>query len=311
MKKIFLVLICSVSLQACGVPAKKAVDAQQNDTVAQAVAPIKKVVLPLTITDRDEKIEWTAINYWNLFPFADTTYIASPELEQAFVDWIVLMPYVKESVRQSSFAATFNKANAAKREMLDEFMRLAEQYLYDPNSPMRNEEVYIAVLRAELELDALMDVEKLRPKDQLDMALKNRIGQRATDFAYTNINGSNGRLSTVKSELLILFFNDPDCPNCKQVRLGMMANEGLLALEKQGRLKVMAIYVGQDRQQWQNYAHNIPAQWLNVQGEKALDKERLYDLRASPTLYLLDAKKNVILKDCTLDQIVNYLGGLE
>lgn len=42
---------------------------------------------------------------------------------------------------------TFNRAEK-NRKMLHFFEELADKYLYDPNSPMRNEEFYIPVLEA-------------------------------------------------------------------------------------------------------------------------------------------------------------------
>ena len=39
-------------------------------------------------------------------------------------------------------------------------MELAEKYLYDPNSPMRNEELYIPVLESILATQVLDDMEK-------------------------------------------------------------------------------------------------------------------------------------------------------
>ena len=41
---------------------------------------------------------------------------------------------------------------------------LADKYLYDPNSPMRNEEFYIPVLDAMLASPLLEEIEKVRPK---------------------------------------------------------------------------------------------------------------------------------------------------
>ena len=52
---------------------------------------------------------------------------------------------------------------------------LADKYLYDPNSPMRNEELYISVLDAMLKSPILDDTEKIRPKARRSLAQKNRI----------------------------------------------------------------------------------------------------------------------------------------
>ena len=49
---------------------------------------------------------------------------------------------------------------------------LADKYLYDPNSPMRNEEFYIPVLDAMLASPVLEEIEKVRPKARRELAQK-------------------------------------------------------------------------------------------------------------------------------------------
>ena len=52
---------------------------------------------------------------------------------------------------------------------------------------------------------------------------------------------------------------------------------------------------------WLNYRHNIPASWINSYDKQLrLRDEELYDLKAIPSLYLLDSEKRVMLKDCNL-----------
>ncbi|MEG2728658.1 MAG: DUF5106 domain-containing protein [Mucinivorans sp.] len=312
MKRIFLILACLSSLVACGSTSAKSESSNlELDTAAVKLAPIGKVSLPMTITDQKAKAEWLAANYWNLFNFTDTTYISSPELEQAFVDWITIMPYLEKAGQVSVWGSVFNKASASSRAMLDEFMRLAEHYLYDPNSPMRNEVIYVSALEAELGLAALPEIEKIRPGAQLKLAAKNAVGTRASDFSYTAIDGSRGRLSGVKGEFLLLFFNDPNCTNCKDVRGRLTVATRVRELEQAGRLRVLAIYAGEHTDEWQDYASNIPARWLNVQCEVSLKRDERYDLRASPTLYLLDSEKRVLLKDCDVSYLLSYLDSVK
>jgi hypothetical protein len=43
----------------------------------------------------------------------------------------------------------------------------------------------------------------------------------------------------------------------------------------------------------------MPAEWIQGRDEYGLYKNNVYDLRAIPSLYLLDKDKKVLLKDCT------------
>ena len=44
---------------------------------------------------------------------------------------------------------------------------------------------------------------------------------------------------------------------------------------------------------------------LNKAGD--IRSRQLYDIHATPSLYLLDRRKRVILKDASMDQLIGYL----
>lgn len=49
-------------------------------------------------------------------------------------------------------------------------------------------------------------------------------------------------------------------------------------------------------------------EWTNgYDKELVIKNKNLYDLRAIPTLYLLDKNKTVLLKDATLQKVEQYL----
>ena len=175
-----------------------------------------------------------------------------------------------------------------------------------------NEELYISVLESVLGSEILDKYEKMRPEEQYKMALKNRVGTKAADFTYTLASGRQGTLYGIKAPMTLVFINNPGCPACKDVRENISASRFLIELIANGTIKVLAIYPDEDLTEWRNYAPNMPANWINGY-DKALamrDKE-LYDLKAIPTVYLLDSDKRVVLKDCmsipTIEQAAYYL----
>ena len=51
--------------------------------------------------------------------------------------------------------------------------------------------------------------------------------------------------------------------------------------------------------------------WIDAyDAEQTILNQNLYDLKAIPTLYLLDKDKKVLLKDASVGQIEVYLHGL-
>ena len=66
------------------------------------------------------------------------------------------------------------------------------------------------------------------------------------------------------------------------------------------QLKVLAIYTDKDEKVWLDHVSEMPAKWIQGKDEyEYLYKNKVYDLRAIPTIYLLDSNKTVLLKDVT------------
>ena len=185
---------------------------------------------------------------------------------------------------------------------------LADKYLYDPNSPMRNEELYISVLDAMLKSPILDDTEKIRPKARRALAQKNRIGTKALDFTYTLANGKQGTLYALKAPYTLLFINNPGCHACNETIKALKQSPTISQAIAQHKVKVLSLYPDIDLAEWQKHLSDFPSDWINGYDKKQMiDQKNLYDLKAIPTLYLLDKDKTVLLKDATAEEIEEYL----
>lgn len=279
--------------------------ASNNETTEQTATTstelsFRSTTIPEMVPPAD-RATYLAEHFWDRFDFSDTTYCNQPDItEQAYANYLDILRYVEPTVAAQSVGALMKSAEVDST-MFDYFVSLTDKYLYDPNSPFRNDELLIPALEAMIASPMLDDVEKIRPQSQLDMAQKNRIGQKANDFRYTLHDGSTGRMYSIEAEYLIIFINNPDCPACKAIREQICASPMLSEMIERGVMKVLAIYPDEDITAWLNYRHNIPTSWINSYDKQLrLRDEELYDLKAIPSLYLLDSGKRVMLKDCNL-----------
>ncbi len=279
----------------------------QNRKETEAAKPAKEFRLPDvpdTLKDPKARASWLSLHYWDHFNFSDTALISKPEItEQAFVDFISILPYTPEAA--VAVNTLFRRASAEK-EMLYHFISLGDKYLYEPNSPMHNEELYILVLRALVDNPRLEEIDKVRPRHLLEMALKNRPGDVAADFTVTCRDGKRLKLSQIKSPCLLVYFNDPDCEDCRRVKERLTSSQTVNGLLVSGRLKLLSVCVEGKTAMWEKAA--FPARWIDGYDEgQGLTREQVYDLKAMPTLYLLDAEKKVILKDAPVEEVEAWL----
>ena len=309
MRKIIIIIAVAMSLCAAegcsGKKKKNTADADGNNEQVQpqATRTLKVPEVPMSITDESERVKYLAKHFWDGIDYSDNAYAGNDNTEQALADYhMVLNSLPDMGTVNNTITAMMKKLGAeATPEMYDYITGLYEKYLYDPNSPYRNEEVYIMILESIVANPKLEEIEKVRPESQLRMAKKNRLGDKALDFNYLTAQGKNGSLYGVKADYLLIFFYNLGCPACKEVRAGLaevFAEPSMVSLLTSGRLKVLAVYPDEDMSEWDKYVGDIPAGWINAYDPvQEINKNELYDLRAIPSLYLLDKDKKVMLKD--------------
>jgi len=256
--------------------------------------------VPAVLTTPEERASYLSLHYWDHFDFTDTTLIARPEItEQAFVDFISILPYTPKA--QAAVDSLIGRTLASK-EMFYHFVSLADKYLYEPDSPMHDEELHLLVLRAVADNPRLDELDKLRPRRLLALALRNRPGDTASDFAVACRDGSRRRLSEIEAEYVLLYFHDPECEECRRMKERLAASPTVNGLLASGRLALLSVCVEGKTAAWEAAAY--PARWIDgCDAGQRLTRDEVYDLKAMPTLYLLDSEKRVLLKDAPIERI--------
>lgn len=279
-------------------------EATKNDSTRNFVLP----VIPAMLTTSESRADYLVRHYWENVDFNDTIWLNHQEmLEQAWVDYIDLMRLVPKETINNALRQVYKNAEKQK-PFFSYFTTLADKYLYDPNSPMRNEELYITVLDAMLESDLLDETEKILPNERRKLAERNRPGRLAEDFTYTLSSGKNGTLHDLKAQYTLLFINNPGCHACEESLTELKQAPAINRELEAGRLKILAIYPDEELQEWKRHLSDFPKEWINGYDKGLVIKEKnLYDLKAIPTLYLLDQKKIVILKDAPIREIEEHL----
>lgn len=295
MYRTLVLILAAVGLAACGGRAPR----RPAATTAETPAVFLPAIAPAALAP-EERVEWLRWHYWDNFDFADTAFLARADTLQLFEAYARYVQLLFSAPTDGAPMDSLMRRAAVSRPMLDYFAMLADQVLGDPNSPLRNDEFYIPVLRAQLSSPWYDEYERLAPEYRLSLASQNRIGEQANDFRYTLASGATGSLYGLRAEYVLLFINNPGCPMCRDIREAISASPMLTELIEHGRLRVLALYPDENLDEWRAYREQIPASWINAYDDGCVLREKgLYDLSAIPSLYLLDAQKRVLVKDAT------------
>lgn len=278
--------------------------------------PIHSIQFPLPtipeiLINPGDRKAYLLTHYWEQFDFADTVLINNRDVtEQGFVNFIALLAdgTTPEELAKESLGNWCNRflTSTHARKVLT---NIADNYLYNPNSPFYNERLYGLYLQTLL--DKLPNEDALRSSYnfKLQLVKRNNPGNTATDFIYYLADGQKISLwsTLVKGDYLLLLFYDPECDSCHKALLEMTADKQLAEAIQTGKLSVLAIYTEGDEEVWRKALPDLPQNWIVGTDREAVKLGVLYDLKAMPSLYLLDKKKQVILKDTTYEAIRQVL----
>lgn len=314
MEKSFRFLLLMILVAGVTGCTSKKEEKKEENTVPEVQAPampgnFERAVPPAMMTDPQERADFLVTHFWDKFNFRDTMYCHAPDItEQAFVDFIALFPHTSSSSGISEGVNKLLDAAEVENVMYSYFYSKAQHYLYNPNSPMRNDEYFIPFLEHIVNSSKVMDVYKIRPRHLLDLAYRNRIGSKAENFTYTLASGKTGNLYGIQAKYLLLMFYNPDCAECRHTMEMLKNSTALTAGISSGNVKVLAVYPDENLEAWRKHVTDIPAAWVNGYDKSlAVKNKEIYDLKAIPTLYLLDKDKKVILKDTSAGDIHEYL----
>ena len=311
--RIFIITLVAVIAAGCG----------QNRKAEQFQAlPFPDVKIPAMMTGSADVAEYISMHYWDGltdpsrdYP-CDSLYVSGvkkEDVEQKFADWNAVLGVLPRSIADKAVNALYEKAAACERKdtssnVFDTFVMLAEKYFYDPNSPVRNEDHYHAFVRNLASFEGFDEAVRGKYAYQARMTALNREGTVAADFRFADKNGRIHSLHGINAPMTLLFFSNPGCDACMEIIKVLSGHEGISSMIADGRLAVLNIYIDEDIQAWREYMPIYPEQWYNgFDPDLVIRGETLYNVRAIPSLYLLDHEKRVILKDAPENRVFETL----
>ena len=287
--KCFLMVLC-LAMGVCGAKAQGGME-----------FPYPQI--PSMMTEPQQRATYLLMHYWDNVDFNDMKLVANDDfMEQGFVNYLSVLPIVDALTAERSVEAMMKRAEV-NGVAYKKLVNIAEKYLFEPNSPMVNDEMYIMFLNQVLKTSVLSKVEKSRFEYQHRVVMKNRVGSVATDFIYMDKDGKTGSLHQLKAEETLLVFYDPECDNCAEIIEKLRYDRRLNSKIMSGKLRVLAVYAGDNRALWEQHLAKMPTNWLVGRAVSKIQPLGLYVLRAMPAIYLLDKDKKVVKKEAVPENL--------
>lgn len=287
-----------------------------------AALPFPEVTPPGMMNDNADIAQYLAMNFWDRITDTERTYpsdstlvsgVRKNEVEENFANWNAILDMVPFSTAEKAIAKLYDRAAACERKdtssnVLETFSEFAYKYFYDPNSPVRNEDRYHVFVKRLAGFEGISPEMRKKHEYEARMTSLNRTGTVAADFRFADRNGRMRNLHGIDAPLTLLFFSNPGCEACMDIIKVLSGHEMIASMIEEGRLAVLNIYIDEDIAAWRDYMPIYPEEWYNgFDPDMVIRNDNLYDVRAIPSLYLLDKEKRVILKDAPENRVFEML----
>lgn len=314
MKRLLLISLAVLLLVSCG--------RKGSGKAASSPGPKKfpEAAVPAMMTEPEQAVEYKLSHFWDAF-FKDA-YVPCPdcilgvdkvEVETEMATFIEIMNMVPKERAQKAMAKLFSQVEQKQRAdssshayvLMNE---LVVRYLYDPNSPYRDEDIYLPYVSGLAESDLTSDDARPGYAYEAQMCSLNRYGTEAADFGFTTAQGRRQRLYDIRADYTLMFFSNPGCKSCKEIVDALRSFPQLDTLISSGRLAVLNIYIDSELDKWRAYLPSYPSSWICAYDHAGIIREdAIYNVRAIPSLYLLDSEKRVLMKDVPTEKLLEYL----
>ena len=306
-------------LAACGQRGGKAVSGTPS------TREFPQVEIPSMYSDPAERAAYAAGRFWDRF--TDTTKLYACDsvtvngvpmdaLESQMGLFATLVGQMPLEEGGKALARLYDRAEAFERKypdsnVFEQLSRWTKHYFYDPNSPVRNEDLYWYYVDRLGRSDLIDNGYRMGYEWEARMCRLNRVGTPAADFSFTDTRGRVRTLYGIKAEYTVLIFGNPGCKACREIMEAMESTPEVADLISSGRLQVVDVYIDQEIDDWKDHIPDYPKTWINGYDHAyAIRTDLIYNVRGIPSIYLLDKDKTVLMKDAPQEQVLGALENL-
>ena len=284
--------------------------------------PFPDAVPPAMMESAADRTEYMLIHWWDGITDLSRDYpcdssfvsgVSREAVEQKFSNWVNILDRVDMRIVEKSVARLCDRIEACEKSdtasnVFETFSDLVTKYMYDPNSPLRNEDYYAFFASRMSSSDLVAPELQQKYAREVRLADLNKVGTKAADFRFLDKHGKAYTLYGIEADNILLFFSNPGCSMCKDIMDVLNEEPVMSGLIAEGRLAVLNIYIDEDLEAWRSYMPIYPENWYNgFDPDLAIREHMLYNVRAIPSLYILDKDKKVIMKDAPEQRVFEWL----
>lgn len=273
----------------------------KSQTILEVEPLFEYPTAPEELETIQDKCNYLVKNFWNNFDSKKKKPVDQYALNEAFEVYCTAFQFASAKEIESSLNKLL-KNLSGNQIMLMQFCKAAEENLYGPRADMWSDELYLRFLDAVIKDKKIPAVRKTRYVNQAGALRSSSVGSTAPSFDFKDAQGESKMYFPMSTPTLLIFGN-PENTDWILSRLKMDSNFNLDEALKQGKVNILFI-VDKNLANWQDKVTNYNSRWTIGEAENI---SSLYDLRLTPTIYLVDSMGKIVNKNLGPEAAVNLL----
>lgn len=262
---------------------------------------VKMPQVPESITRLDERCNYILNKFWTTFN-PKSSFSSHERLNHTLGTFFGLAPYATADTVHLAIDRLIEMVGKADPKNLVPLAKIAEGWTHSDTAEYESEELYFPFVQAVALNKKAKGSERDRYVHHYNQLLHSRIGETIDDIELTRPDGSTERLSNLTTRHTLLFFFDPDCEDCRFAKLYLDADYTISTLVRQGVIAIIAIYPGENNEEFRKAASTMPANWKVF----ALpDADKIFTLDYSPEIYYVNRHRKILSKNLDAEGIMN------
>lgn len=290
---------------------QKIIEDNPDSFISVLLLAMKEPEVPekLTASGRVDSVyqyQYYKNHYWDNFDLSDDRLLRTPlfnnHIERFFTKVVYQHP---DSIIQA--ADVF----IAKTRDSKEIFKYSVWYLtykFEMSKVMGFDEVFVHMVDAYYSTgdafwaDSTVIKTLAKRADELRTIL---IGSQAPNMILMDTAGGFKSLYHMPAKYMVVLFYESDCSHCKKE---IAALKTWLEEDEYG-VKVFAVCTDTSLADWKKFIQKYELDWINVNGTRSVtaDYHGLYDIRMTPSIFLLDEKKKILAKRLKTEQLGPFL----
>ncbi|MEQ9289260.1 MAG: thioredoxin-like domain-containing protein [Cyclobacteriaceae bacterium] len=236
----------------------------------------------------DEGTLRAPVFHGKVMEFMDKVTFQHPDSVVASADFVLQKSKDNEEMLRYWVVYFFQKYQKPKIMGLDKvFVHIVENYYLKGKAPWADDDML-----AKLE-------------EEMDFHRENQMGMQAPVMHLVDTLLDPVSLRSVPAEYTVLYFYSPNCGNCKKSTPVLL--DAYHGLQSEG-VEVMAVNVDTDIDKWKAFVQEQQLDWINLADPFTRSNfRRQYNVRSTPTIYILDREKRIIAKKLGVEQIEGFI----